>query len=57
MGCGDAMDWPDDCEKFLLEILAERIKKDPNGAPVFKGTDWKEMDDEFFYEICFELWS
>ncbi|CAI9271179.1 unnamed protein product [Lactuca saligna] len=49
---GDAMDWTEECEKYLLDILHERVKRDPNGAPIFKGTDWVEMDEQIFMKFA-----
>ena len=48
----DSMEWTKDCEKYLLEILAERVKRDPNGALIFKGTDWQEVDEQFFMKFA-----
>ena len=49
---GEAMDWPEDIEKFFLEILAERDKRDPNGTPVFKESDWIEIDEVIFLKFA-----
>ena len=44
----DAKDWSENNENAFLLILYERVKKDPNGTPIFKPSDWLEMDDELF---------
>ena len=44
----DAKDWSENNENAFLSILYERVKKDPNGTPIFKPSDWIEMDDELF---------
>ncbi|XP_050234847.1 uncharacterized protein LOC126683061 [Mercurialis annua] len=44
----DAKDWHEKNENIFLEILCEKVKKDPNGTPVFKSSDWQEIDDELF---------
>ncbi|CAI9296120.1 unnamed protein product [Lactuca saligna] len=49
---GDTMDWTEECEKYLLDILHARVKRDPNGAPIFKGTDWVEMDEQIFMKFA-----
>ncbi|XP_074322842.1 uncharacterized protein LOC141659815 [Apium graveolens] len=36
---GELVEWTEETEKNFLEILAERVKRDPNGAPIFKTTD------------------
>ena len=54
---GDAMDWSEDCEKYFLEILSERVKKEKNGAPILKGVDWIEMNEKIFFEICIKIWT
>ncbi|KAL6543350.1 hypothetical protein OROHE_010870 [Orobanche hederae] len=48
---GDPVGWSEEAEKYFLEILAERVKRDPNGAPIFKGTDWLEMDENMFLKL------
>lgn len=37
--------WTSARERLFLDILIEKVKRDPNGAPSFKGTDWHEIDD------------
>ncbi|KAK9059148.1 hypothetical protein SSX86_021767 [Deinandra increscens subsp. villosa] len=46
--CGDAMEWSDECVKYFLDLLAEKVKKDPNSAPILKTSDWNEMDEKIF---------
>ena len=46
------MEWTEDCEKYLLEILAERVKRDPLGAPIFKGIDWQGVDEQIFMKFA-----
>ncbi|XP_074322880.1 uncharacterized protein LOC141659852 [Apium graveolens] len=43
---GEPVEWTKETEKNFLEILAERVKRDPNRAPIFKTIDWQEMDDK-----------
>lgn len=43
--------WSEECERYFLEVLGERVKRDPNGAPIFKGTDWIEMDEVIFLKF------
>ncbi|GJZ51891.1 hypothetical protein Tco_0606406 [Tanacetum coccineum] len=47
----DTMEWSENCEKYFLDILSERVKKEPNGAPIFKGIDWIEMDEKIFLKF------
>ncbi|GKC00480.1 hypothetical protein Tco_0986616 [Tanacetum coccineum] len=49
---GDAMEWPEEREKYLLEILLERVKRDPNGSPVFKVSDWADMSEQIFLKFA-----
>lgn len=49
---GDAMDSSEDCEKYFLEILSERVKKEPNGVPILKGVDWIEMNEKIFLKFA-----
>ncbi|KAK1397201.1 hypothetical protein POM88_007064 [Heracleum sosnowskyi] len=50
---GDPIEWFEEAEKYFLEVLAERVKRDPNGAPIFKGIDWIEMDEVMFFKFVF----
>lgn len=47
----DPIEWSEEGERYFLEILGERVKKDPNGALIFKGTDWIEMDEFMFLKF------
>ncbi|KAL5699869.1 hypothetical protein ACHQM5_030706 [Ranunculus cassubicifolius] len=47
----DVKDWPEKNEASFLKILYERVKLDINGAPTFKTSDWKAIDEELFLEI------
>ena len=47
----DAKEWSDYNENVFLKILNERVKKDPNGSPSFKPSDWQEMNEELFLVI------
>ncbi|KAK6923296.1 Myb/SANT-like domain [Dillenia turbinata] len=42
---GDSMEWSEEVEEIFLDILAERVRRDPNGAPILKATNWTEIDD------------
>ena len=44
----DAKDWYENNENAFLSILYEWVKKDPNGTPIFKPSDWLGIDDELF---------
>lgn len=48
----DTMEWAEDCEKYFLEILAEMVKRDPNGSPILNGTDWLEIDEKIFLKFA-----
>lgn len=50
-GHKDAIEWDEDREKYFLELLSERVRKDPNGSLIFKGTKWTEMDDEIYVKF------
>ncbi|GKA49193.1 L10-interacting MYB domain-containing protein [Tanacetum coccineum] len=51
-GHDHAMEWTEDCEKFFLEILAERVKRHVNGSSVFTLTDWFNMDEQIFLKFA-----
>lgn len=51
-GRSDAMEWTEDREKYFLEMLVERVGRDLNGSPVFKGNDWIEMDEQIFLKFA-----
>ena len=53
----ESMDLSEECAKYFLEILSERVKKEPNGAPILKGVDWVEMNEKIFFEICIKIWT
>ncbi|KAL5722029.1 hypothetical protein ACHQM5_005599 [Ranunculus cassubicifolius] len=53
----DVKDWPEKNEGAFLKILYERVKLDINGAPTFKPSDWKAMDEELFLEIGVRYWE
>ncbi|KAK6911088.1 Myb/SANT-like domain [Dillenia turbinata] len=42
---GNHMEWFEEAEKTFLKILAERVRRDPNGAPILKAIDWTEIND------------
>nr|XP_043639265.1 L10-interacting MYB domain-containing protein-like [Erigeron canadensis] len=49
---GDTMEWTEDCVKFFLDLLAEKVKKDPNSTPTLKMTNWKELDDKILVKFA-----
>lgn len=51
-GHDDAMEWTEDCERFFLEILAERVKRHVNGSSSFTSTDWFNMDEQIFLKFA-----
>ncbi|PWA79467.1 hypothetical protein CTI12_AA206250 [Artemisia annua] len=51
-GHDDAMEWAEDCERFFLEILAERVKRHVNGSSFFTLTDWFNMDEQIFLKFA-----
>lgn len=54
---GDAMEWTEDCVKFFLELLSEKVKKDPNSAPTLKLSDWNEIDEKIFLRFALKYGS
>ena len=51
-GHDDAMESTEDCERFFLEILAERVKRHVNGSSFFTLTDWFNMDEQIFLKFA-----
>ena len=51
-GHDDAMEWTEDCERFFLEILAERVKRHVDGSSIFTLTDWFNMDEQIFLKFA-----
>ena len=46
--CEDVKEWSEVNEIEFLRILYERVKKDPNGTPSFKSTNWQQIGEELF---------
>ena len=47
----DTMDWSEKNENTFLQIVYEKVKRDPNGARTFKPSDWDNMDEELFLAV------
>lgn len=41
----------DNNELIFLKILSKRVRRDSNGTPSFKTTNWQEIDDKLFLAI------
>ncbi|GJT65682.1 L10-interacting MYB domain-containing protein [Tanacetum coccineum] len=48
---GETVLWSEEREIYFLELLAKRVNRDPNGAPVFKPSDWMHMSEKLFLKF------
>lgn len=48
---GETMEWSEEREKYFLELLAERVNRDANGTPIYKKSDWVQMNEKIFMKF------